>query len=75
MHGKGSIDTRGGDRNLILAGPLSACACNRYQALFSPPSGPGYEANIIYAPALQQHFLDVKIGVKDDSFFAFFSQL
>ena len=27
-------------------GVVGACACNRYQALFSPPSGPGYEAKI-----------------------------
>ena len=24
---------------------FGACACNRYQALFPPPSGPEYEAN------------------------------
>ena len=26
-------------------GVVGACACNRYQALSPPPSGPGYEAN------------------------------
>ena len=25
-------------------GDASACACNVYQALLSPPEGPGYEA-------------------------------
>ena len=25
-------------------GVVGACACNRYQALLPPPSGPGYEA-------------------------------
>ena len=27
-------------------GVVGACTCSRYQALFPPPSGPGYEANM-----------------------------
>ena len=32
-----------------FSGVLSTCACNWYQAAFSPPSLPGYEARGIFA--------------------------
>ena len=34
---------------VTMAGYASTCACNVYQALFSPPfrKGPGYEANFV----------------------------
>ena len=42
-------ERRGKKRTVVLGTPdflvvVCACVCNRYQALFPPPSGPGYEA-------------------------------
>ena len=43
-------DVEGEKRTVVCGTPgflgvVGACACNSYQALFPPPSGPGYEAS------------------------------
>ena len=41
-------------------GDASACACNVYQALLSPPEGPGYEAIPVVALGVPVHCLIIK---------------
>ena len=44
-------------------GVIGACACSRYQALFPPPFGPGYEASMLAADRTNSFMKLIVLGI------------